>query len=324
MISYPLGRASPIAAVGLLLAGCGGSSQSQATIPLASSSVRQTGQHDKSWMLPEAKSKDLLYVARNSPGEISVYTYPKGKPVGAITGISGQSGICSDIMGNVFVVSVESQQIYEYAHGGKEPIATLDDSGNYPNGCAVDPTFNNLAVAGGDGGVPANVAIFTDEQGIPAVYTEGSAAAFNNCTYDGDGNLYTAGETIFELPAGGSSFNSITPEGIQVGGAPGIQWDGKYIALPGQSTRRRKGPAIIYQIQIAGSSGTVINTITLTNRSNNNPFRGAQFWISEGTIVMPEAPNRNVGLWHYPQGGGRVHSRVYFEPTRSVAYALAV
>ena len=101
MISYPLGRASPIAAVGLLLAGCGGSSQSQATIPLASSSVRQTGQHDKSWMLPEAKSKDLLYVARNSPGEISVYTYPKGKPVGAITGISGgQSGICSDIMGN--------------------------------------------------------------------------------------------------------------------------------------------------------------------------------------------------------------------------------
>ena len=85
---------------------------------------------------------------------------------------------------------------------------------------AVDPTFNNLAVAGGDGGVPANVAIFTDEQGIPAVYTEGSAAAFNNCTYDGDGNLYTAGETIFELPAGGSSFNSITPEGIQVGRAP--------------------------------------------------------------------------------------------------------
>lgn len=250
-------------------------------------------------MLPEAKSQDLLYVARNGANEVSVYTYPKGKFVGSLTDIPMPSGVCSDIQGNVFVVT-QSQQIYEYSHAGSKPIATLDDFRNNPQGCAVDPTSNNLAASGGNGS--ANIAIYKNEQGTPTIYSEGSAAIFWNCTFDSEGNLFAPGSTIYELPSGGASFTSFTLRGASIGGKPGIQWDGSYLAIQG-TTGLKKGPNIIYQVQISGSTATIVNQINLTDRRNNDPFRGAQFWIGNETIVSPEALNKDVGVWHYPKGG---------------------
>ena len=77
-----------ICAAGALLAGCGvlqppvgapgAMPQSHAIVGYA----RRSG----SWMLPEAKSGDLVYVsndtASSSVGQVLVFTYPKGKLVG--------------------------------------------------------------------------------------------------------------------------------------------------------------------------------------------------------------------------------------------------
>jgi hypothetical protein len=284
-----------------MLAGCGGSQVAPTGGPMISSHATR----GKSWMLPEAKSQDLLYVARSSPGEVSVYTYPKGKPVGTIS-IAAPNGICSDGKGNVFVVGVESQQIYEYAHGGSQPIATLDDSGNNPLGCAVDPSSGDLAVTGGDG--LANAAIYQNAQGSPTVYTDPFAGAFTFCTYDSQSNLFMGGGDLFELPKGGNSFVEIPiMGGPSETSPPGIQWDGNYIALQ-QTGPSRKGPARIYQISISGSSASAVNEIDLSSRLNENPHYGAQFWIGNGTIVSPESTNRNIGLWHYPKGGKEYHT----------------
>jgi DNA-binding beta-propeller fold protein YncE len=284
----------------VMLTGCGGS---QPTIgaPGEASRIATHADPGESWMLPEAKSQDLLYVVRGSLGGASVYTYPKGKPVGNITGISAPNGICTDVAGNVFVVGTNSQQIYEYAHGGSTPIATLDDSGNYPQGCAVDPSSGTLAVAGGFP-TTANVAIYKNASGTPMVYATPEAGTFIYCTYDDNGNLFMPGGEMFELPKGSSSFLHFFVSGVEEDGQPGIQWDGTYIAMQ-ETGVRRKSPLNIYQIQISGSTGVLVDTLTLTNRSNNSPFRGAQFWIGNGTLVSPEAPNKNVGLWHYPKGG---------------------
>lgn len=181
-----------------MLTGCGGS---QPTIgaPGEASRIATHADPGESWMLPEAKSQDLLYVVRGSLGGASVYTYPKGKPVGNITGISAPNGICTDVAGNVFVVGTNSQQIYEYAHGGSTPIATLDDSGNYPQGCAVDPSSGTLAVAGGFP-TTANVAIYKNASGTPMIYATPEAGTFIYCTYDDNGNLFMPGGEMFELP----------------------------------------------------------------------------------------------------------------------------
>ena len=294
-----------VGALVLLLAGCGGS-QPPIGVPGAlpqTSAIATHTDRGKSWMAPEAKSRDLLYVSRNSPGEVSVYTYPKGKPVGTLTNIPGAAGLCLDSKGDVFAVSASNSQILEYAHGGTTPISTLDDSGNAPNGCAIDPTTGNLAVSGGvNRFVPANIAVYKNAQGNPTTYVDGFVDQFVYCTYDASGNLYTNGGPITELPSGSGGFVQISMDQHFNAGYPGLQWDDTYLDIqdPGVGPN---GPTTIFQVQISGSTAALANTISLSNRHNKNPFRGAQFWIDSGTIIMPEETNKNVGLWHFPKGG---------------------
>jgi hypothetical protein len=82
-----------------LIAGCG-SLGPQATIPRAASpALRQVGQHSKSWMLPEAKSKDLLYLSDNTGDQVYVFSYPSDKLVGTLTGFGSPVGACVDKRG---------------------------------------------------------------------------------------------------------------------------------------------------------------------------------------------------------------------------------
>ncbi len=306
-------------AAAAMLAGCGGS-QPPGAMP-QTFAIATHADRGKSWMLPEAKSQDLLYVSRNSPGEVSVYSYPKGKLMGNLTDIAGAFGLCTDAKGDVFAISTENQLIYEYAHAGTKPIATLDDEGNSPNGCAVDPSSGNLAVAGG-GLSNANFAIYQNAQGTPTVYKDGNAERFTFCTYDSNGNLFAGGSVLIELPNGSSSFVEIPVQGIHEFAAPGIQWDGSYIALQGTADSK-KGPGTIYQIQVSGSTATIVNEMNLIDRINKNPFLGAQFWIGNGTIVNPESTNRNVGLWRYPKGGKAYHT-VKASEKGGLMYAVTV
>src|SRR3984957_14487175 len=121
---------------------------------------------------------------------------------------------------------------------------------------------------------------------------------------------------------GSSSFLHFFVSGVEEDGQPGIQWDGTYIAMQ-ETGVRRKSPLNIYQVQISGSTGVLVDTLTLTNRSNNSPFRGTQFWIGDGTLVSPEAPNKNVGLWHYPKGG-KAYRTVKVNETGGNLMALTV
>ena len=72
----------------------------------------------------------------------------RGKLVGTFDvgfgGSYGESGDCTDANGNVFISNDDN--VFEYAHGGTEPIATLDLPGSNAIGCSVDPTTGNLAV----------------------------------------------------------------------------------------------------------------------------------------------------------------------------------
>src|ERR1700729_3013592 len=84
-----IGRyALAIGAAAALLAGCGGS-QPPIGAPGAmqqTSTLATRAAHGKSWMLPEAKSEDLLYIADPGSGGVIVYRYPRLKFVGMLTG----------------------------------------------------------------------------------------------------------------------------------------------------------------------------------------------------------------------------------------------
>jgi hypothetical protein len=321
-------------AVAVMLAGCGGSQP-----PIgAPGSMPQNGaidtqaKHNGSWMLPEAKRKNLLYVSTSGHG-IYAFTYPEGKLVGQLE-TGSADGLCSDGNGNVFVVQFGAQEVLEYSHGSKEPNNTLNDSGNYPWACAIDPTTGNLAVVGGNGvpSDPENVAIFANASGSPTVHTY-YTGLFIWCAYDNQGNLFiTTGDTyygsLFELAIGSATLTQIAVDKMFGDNAP-LQWDGKYLALedaPKCCPRHTWSPMTIYQLQISGSTGTVVNTIALdksTNRSRVYDY-GVQFWIQGGgTVIAPGTHDNEVGLWRYPTGGSPVRKIAVARDIYGVTVSLA-
>jgi hypothetical protein len=303
-----LARGAGLCAGITLLSGCGGS-QAQSASALPAQSGANGTLRDRSWITSDAKNGALLYVS--DAGEtVAVLSYPAGKRVGALTGFQMTLGLCSDGKGNVFVVDFKAQQIVEYAHGGTSPIATLDDAGNYPSGCAVDPKSGDLAVAGGfPPHANGNVAIYKGAQGSPTVYFD-SFAWFNYCTYDGNGNVFAAGtdgEQFFlsELPAGSGPFLDMGVRGVNP--IASIEWDGEYLAVE-SPTGDPFGPATIDQVNVSGSTATIVHMIELYTKQNTNPRRGAQFWIYRGRIVNPESVHKRIGLWDYPAGGEAIRT----------------
>ncbi len=280
------------------LAGCG-ASQTLAVNPTAANANRSGG----SSIAGEAKRSALLYVSDLNTGDVEVFSYPGGTLKGTLTGFSAPHGLCVDKAGDVFVASTGSSQIFEYAHGGSSPIATLDDAGYMPNGCSADPTTGNLAVANifpaHSGG--GSVSIFRHAKGKPKIYTESSLFYYYFCGYDAKGNLFVDGTSYHaafafaELPAGSKSMIPIVLD-QQIRYPGGVQWDGKYLAVGDQYYL--SGPSVIYEFSISGSQGTKVGTTSLSDSCDV-----LQFWIDGRRVIAPDDCSPYVKYFKYPAGG---------------------
>lgn len=293
---YALG----VCAVVTTLVGCGASQVSLGP-------REPTGQNEmlavrpdrgRSWMAPDAKKANLLYISDLATDDVYVYSYPEGVLEGTLTGFKRPWGLCVDKGGKVFVTEESGFQIREYAHGGTTPLATLKDPGEDPGGCSVDPTTGDLAVANISTPAtdPGDVAIYKKARGARRAYKDSEITFYEYCSYDNQGNLYVDGMTasafVFaELPKGKTSFANIAlNEKIQFAG--GVQWDGNYVAI------RDYEANVIYQFSISGSGGTETGATPLDGSSYV-----AQFWIQGSNVVGPDANSGNVMFWNYPAGG---------------------
>lgn len=298
MKSFDFGRFALSMGVGVaMLAACGGSQPSISTpgaMPQGAPGA-QAARHASS------SASDLLYVSSiGSHQEVFVFSYPSGSQLRKLSGFQGVAGLCSDLSGNVFVVDGQAGTITKYAHGGTTPIATLDDSGNEPNGCAVDPTTNNLAVAGYLG----TLAIFPGEQGPPTIFAN---AGGRWCAYDDSGDLFLLvpaqgrSASLSELPASGSTFSTISVN-HSFGGFGDLQWVNGRLALE-DSDAAKHGHNTIYQVSISGTTGTIVRTIKLSTGDAHNPGGSLQFAVVANRVLIPLSPRENVGSWRYPKGG---------------------
>ena len=127
-----------------LLQGCG----SLQTVPQPT--VAPQGARAKhapgSWMSYEATTSDLLYITNYS--NVLVFTYPQGKLVGTLKGFYSAVGECVDGHGDVFITNFKPVTVYEYAHGGKKPIAEFPTKKAGTVGCAINPVNGDLAITG--------------------------------------------------------------------------------------------------------------------------------------------------------------------------------
>lgn len=255
-------------------------------------------------MLPEAKNENLVYVPMElGYTSVNVYSYPKEKLVGDLQLGEDQyaQGICADAAGDVFVTSggySNTNYIYEYAHGGSEPIAQLAIDG-YPTSCASDPKTNNFAVADEDYEGYDVLALYQGAQGSPTYYNP-NLGRLDYCTYDKKSDVFVSdGLGLAELPDGSSTFESLSlPYGVR---PAGLQWyEGTLLA---SSASARNYPQIIWRLAVTGTTTTLLGTSTLDTPSHTGTGVGA-FAILGRRIVMPNnRADTILGIWHYPKGG---------------------
>ena len=274
----------------------------------------------KSWMAPDAKAKELLYVSDSVNWDVVVYDYRTGKQVGLLsTGLDYPEGLCVDKRGNIWVANSEAYNMVEFAHGGTTPIATLDDNDYTPVSCSVNPTNGDLAVSNilyFREGLEGNVTIFAGAKGEGTFYTDDAFYSYYFVGYDNKGNLFFDGSNAqpgangqfeyAELPNGSANAQSITLAGGSVTFPGNIQWDGREMTLGDQSN------AVIYQ-----TSGSKI--------IGSTPLRGSsdvvQFFIKGKSVVGPDAGNDSVEFFRYPKGGAAY--KTWTGPTEPIGAVIS-
>lgn len=256
-------------------------------------------ERSRSWIAPEAKSEDLLYIS--DVYGVHIFSYPTGQHVGDITGFASPAGLCTDQKGDVFVTDTPSRLVYEFAHGSTKVLQTLGDI--YvdfgPIDCSVDSATGNLAVASADA---AFVVIFPKAKQNPKVYYVHAADAHMFfCAYDNKGDLFVdqiangSNNYIGELPKGGLGFETylldqrIAPPG-------GIQFDGKHVTIEALQSE------IVYRLRFRAPKAIIVGTTPLDGTTSVE-----QYWIQGKTLVGPDE-NSTVFLWKYPRGGSPVSS----------------
>ncbi|MGA7092783.1 MAG: hypothetical protein WBX23_02015 [Candidatus Cybelea sp.] len=306
------------------LVACGGSQMApaqQATLP----NVRQGAAHDEdvaASMLPQGRAGDLLYISNYSTSAVKVYGWPNLVQTQKLTGFTFQESLCTDANGDIFVANTNADNILEYRHGGKRPVATLADLPKYsPSSCAVDPVSGDLAVTnsvyGSYASQTANLVIFKHAKGTPKPYAISTIYYFYQCGYDAKGNLIAngsnqAGTTVSfaMLPRGSNNLAAVTLDHtFKFPG--GIQWDGRHWAIGDQS-------ATIYQFDVQGTKGTTVGTTTLSLSD-----AVYQFYILGSRVVAPEYSKGEAQVFKYPGGGAALTTITHLHLPQGVAISLA-
>ncbi|HEY1680574.1 MAG TPA: hypothetical protein VGF98_02900 [Candidatus Tumulicola sp.] len=302
-MAYAFGSSAAVA----MLFGCAASQPAVGALraPQQTSAIAAHA-NGTSWVLPEAKSEDLLYADGGSTyaGDVLMYTFPRGKLVGMLSGLTEPAGMCTDRNGDVWITKfVSGGTVTEYAHGGTQPIATLDTAKTLtPQDCSIDAASGNLAVVGYGPEKPnvrGRILVYSGASGTPKTYKV-SFGETSFCGYDNQGNLFIDGFGYNERPpfvaaalqTGASTFKQISFRSGQPSQYPTpVQWDGRYVAIG--------GPVNIVRY-------TIENGIAVEEGSTNlnDVFELADAWIEGGKIVATDAPNSPpIQIYRYPAGG---------------------
>lgn len=299
-------------------------------------------------MAPDAKRQsNLLYVADNGYyakgkiGYVSVWSYPQMKLKGELLGNVQANGlsVCGDKTGDVYITNggYASGRVYEYAHGGTTPIATLN-AAHTPLGCFLDPSTGNIAVwetEAGGGAAYLYVYPHGDLKAKPMTITmgrgviEGGGAADAGglygemCGYDTQGDMLALGNTLMPGMNGGHEAISLLAKGSKTfktlalkaaGGAVdwgdhggSCAWDGEHWTIlqhlvgSGSSGSPVATGALIYTVQISAAHAAIARLM-----SSGGFYVGLYTLLPANgspNVLLTPANFNQIAWWNYPSGG---------------------
>ena len=271
----------------------------------------------------------LVYAGAHQ--RVVVYTYPNGTFADTFKTSFSIQAMCSNAKGDVFITAeIQSKSgartgyVYEYAHGGESPVATLGvPSHEIPVNCSSDPTTANLAVTSYDfRNYAPLVEIYTGGSGEPKLYHSVELGANPQPAYDASGNLFvtSGGNVAALLPKGKQLFKKITLNET-IGNVAHAQWDGKYFALQSYAPTKHNGEKIFehyYRVRVSGATGTIAGISRFDDWLQKNP---GQSWIQSDTLVA--TPNNAINFWKYPAGGRAFKVLHPSDPSQAVTVSLA-
>jgi hypothetical protein len=273
--------------------GCAAAQTSLQQLPATAS---HAGQAARSWIEPAAKGGALLYVTGGT--NVDIFQWPTLQTAGMLTGFQDTTGACVDATGDVFVADAYAQKIYEFAHGGTEPIATLDDSASFPNGCTVNQRNGNLVVGNefnnnvGHG----SITLYKHGAGQGTTYYDPSLDDVFSLDYAPNGNLYLDGWTGYSFGMQKfvrKQFVNIPIKGATIGYPGGVQyWKGGITVADAAGIYTN---TTIYQIN---KYGKVLGDTVL-----GEAHQSYQYQIINGKVICACWEDKNVQIYPYPAGG---------------------
>ena len=255
-----------------------------------------------SWVLPEARSQNLLYVSGNA-AYVYIFSFPKGKLVGTLTGFQEVAGVCADAAGNVWVANSADFDLIEYAHGGTSPIATLSDYESYPFSCSVNRQNADLAVSNIFSikqGEVGSIVVYPSATGTPRLYTDSKVPECYFVAYGPEGKIYFDGTgygSNFEMARlYRGRFTPIVISGATITSPGSVQYAEGSLTIGGADSA---GDAIIYRIT---DQGVVTGETTLAGRFSCTSY---EIWK---TYAICASGDGNVPIYKYPAGGSPIET----------------
>ena len=238
----------------VLLAGCGevrtanvgsvpraAGAQSN-TLPFTSTRAIAPHPAGRPWMLPKARTQNLLYVSHQST-HVNVYNYDSRELVGELTVFSPTFGLCTDPAQHIYIPNggySQSPNVGVYKHGASKPFRTLSVPA-FAYGCGINPTNGDLCVTSlyGQGG-HGEVFIYKHANGVPKTYTNKHLSEVLSCAYDNSGDMIVVGyideypspsPAVAQLKKHESELKLVAIRTQLLGDTYDVKADGSYVAL---------------------------------------------------------------------------------------------
>ncbi len=277
--------------------------------------------HHKSWVSPDAKrAPRLLFISDYGASDVNIFTLPDLTLKGTLTGLDFPEGECSDASGNIWIANTGASQMLLYTRTGTL-VKTLSVPNEFPAGCAVNKSNNDLAVTNIESisAGAGSVMVFKNGTGTGTTYTAPNFFLYFFAGYDDNGNLFFDGMDVSrltsylaELPNGSSTPVSITLNGPTLYVAGLVQWykSGGYLALGDQECGGIPSSCIFF-VSISGSTGNITGGTSVTTYNGNPVCDLAEGVIAaNGERYVAGADYESCGYtpitanrWPYPGGG---------------------